>query len=86
MPSLMICIRASHAQERVEDGSWGHATPGSHKEGKAKGGGLRNRELCRMWRPDQVTTESGKQRDTGIGREGDLEAAGGKHPHFPVNP
>ena len=46
--------------------------------------GLRNRELCRMWRPYQVTTKSGKQRDTGIGREGDLEAAGGKHPHFLV--
>lgn len=45
MPSLAICIGASHAQERVEDSSWGHATPGSHKEGKPMVGSKKQRTV-----------------------------------------
>lgn len=45
MPSLALCIRASHAQERVGDRGWGHATPGSHKEGKPKVGSKKQRTV-----------------------------------------
>ena len=58
MPSLVICIGVGHAQERVEDSSLGHATPGSHKEGKPKVGSKKERTV------QNVETVPGGYRET----------------------